>query len=58
MIDQRTGAALSERNRRQRWPIRLEYLLEASLKRLEVLAASPWLERVRLILVSDASTAD
>jgi glycosyltransferase involved in cell wall biosynthesis len=33
-----------------------EYLLEASLKRLEVLAESPWLERVRIIVVNDAST--
>ena len=33
-----------------------EYLLEASLKRLEVLAESPWLERVRVIVVNDAST--
>lgn len=33
-----------------------EYLLEASLKRLEVLAESPFLERVRIIVVNDAST--
>jgi len=33
-----------------------EYLLEASLRRLEVLAQSPWLERVRIIVVNDAST--
>jgi glycosyltransferase involved in cell wall biosynthesis len=33
-----------------------QYLLEASLKRLEVLAESGWLERVRVIVVNDAST--
>jgi len=33
-----------------------EYLLEASLKRLQVLAHSPCLERVRVIVVNDAST--
>jgi glycosyltransferase involved in cell wall biosynthesis len=33
-----------------------EYLLEESLKRLEVLAGSPFLERVRVIVVNDAST--
>src|SRR5215472_9849389 len=33
-----------------------QYLLESSLKRLEVLAESPWLERVRIIVVNDAST--
>jgi glycosyltransferase involved in cell wall biosynthesis len=33
-----------------------QYLLEASLKRLEVLGESPFLERVRVIVVNDAST--
>jgi glycosyltransferase involved in cell wall biosynthesis len=33
-----------------------QYLLEASLKRLEALAESRWLERVRIIVVNDAST--
>ncbi|MGB7845423.1 MAG: bifunctional glycosyltransferase/class I SAM-dependent methyltransferase [Candidatus Acidiferrum sp.] len=33
-----------------------QYLLEASLNRLEVLAESRWLERVRVIVVNDAST--
>jgi glycosyltransferase involved in cell wall biosynthesis len=33
-----------------------QYLLETSLKRLEVLAESAWLERVRVIVVNDAST--
>jgi glycosyltransferase involved in cell wall biosynthesis len=33
-----------------------EYLVEESLKRLEVLAESPWLNRVRVIVVDDAST--
>jgi glycosyltransferase involved in cell wall biosynthesis len=33
-----------------------QYLLEASLKRLEALAESRWLERVRVIVVNDAST--
>lgn len=33
-----------------------QYLLEASLKRLAVLAESPFLERVRVIVVNDAST--
>ena len=33
-----------------------QYLVETSLKRLEVLAESPWLERVRVIVVNDAST--
>ena len=33
-----------------------QYLVEASLKRLEVLAESSWLERVRVIVVNDAST--
>src|SRR3974390_258310 len=32
-----------------------QYLLEASLQRLEVLAESPFLERVRVIVVNDAS---
>lgn len=32
-----------------------QYLLEESLKRLEVLAQSQWLERVRVIVVNDAS---
>lgn len=32
-----------------------QYLVEASLSRLEVLAESPWLERVRVIVVNDAS---
>jgi glycosyltransferase involved in cell wall biosynthesis len=32
------------------------YLVEESLKRLEVLAESPWLNRVRVIVVNDAST--
>ena len=33
-----------------------QYLVEESLKRLEVLAESPWLNRVRVIVVNDAST--
>jgi glycosyltransferase involved in cell wall biosynthesis/phospholipid N-methyltransferase len=33
-----------------------QYLVEASLKRLGVLADSPWLERLRVIVVNDAST--
>jgi glycosyltransferase involved in cell wall biosynthesis len=33
-----------------------QYLVESSLKRLEILATSPWLERVRVIIVNDAST--
>jgi len=33
-----------------------QYLLETSLKRLEVVAESAWLERVRVIVVNDAST--
>jgi glycosyltransferase involved in cell wall biosynthesis len=33
-----------------------EYLVEESLKRLEVLAESPWLNRVRVIVVDDGST--
>lgn len=33
-----------------------QYLVEASLKRLELLAESNWLERVRVIVVNDAST--
>ena len=33
-----------------------QYLVETSLKRLEVLADSPWLDRVRVIVVNDAST--
>jgi glycosyltransferase involved in cell wall biosynthesis len=33
-----------------------QYLVEASLNRLEVLAESPWLKRVRVIVVNDAST--
>jgi glycosyltransferase involved in cell wall biosynthesis len=33
-----------------------QYLVEASLKRLEVLAESGWLERVRVVVVNDAST--
>ena len=33
-----------------------QYLVETSLKRLEVLAASRWLERVRVVVVNDAST--
>ena len=33
-----------------------QYLVEASLRRLEVLAESPSLERVRVIVVNDAST--
>jgi glycosyltransferase involved in cell wall biosynthesis len=32
-----------------------QYLVEASLKRLEVLADSPWLDRIRVIVVNDAS---
>jgi len=32
-----------------------QYLVEASMKRLEVLDESPWLERVRVIAVNDAS---
>jgi glycosyltransferase involved in cell wall biosynthesis len=32
-----------------------QYLVEASLKRLEVVADSPWLNRVRVIVVNDAS---
>src|ERR1700739_3041132 len=33
-----------------------QYLVEASLSRLGVLLESPWLERVRVIVVNDAST--
>jgi len=33
-----------------------QYLVESSLKRLEVLAESGWLDRVRVIVVNDAST--
>ena len=33
-----------------------QYLVEASLHRLEVLRQSPWLERVKVIVVNDAST--
>jgi glycosyltransferase involved in cell wall biosynthesis len=33
-----------------------QYLVEASLKRLGVLADSPWLKRLRVIVVNDAST--
>jgi len=33
-----------------------QYVVEESLKRLAVLAESPWLERVRVIVVNDAST--
>jgi glycosyltransferase involved in cell wall biosynthesis len=33
-----------------------QYLVESSLKRLEVLAESSWLSRVRVIVVNDAST--
>lgn len=33
-----------------------QYLVEASLSRLEVLAESRWLDRVRVIVVNDAST--
>jgi glycosyltransferase involved in cell wall biosynthesis len=33
-----------------------EYLLEASLERLKVLTQSPYLDRVRVIVVNDAST--
>jgi glycosyltransferase involved in cell wall biosynthesis len=33
-----------------------QYLVETSLKRLEVLATSPWLARIRVIVVNDAST--
>lgn len=33
-----------------------QYLVEESLKRLAVLAESPWLERVHVIVVNDAST--
>lgn len=33
-----------------------QYLVETSLKRLGVLDESPWLERVRVIVVNDAST--
>ena len=33
-----------------------QYLVESSLKRLESLAASPWLGRVRVVVVNDAST--
>jgi glycosyltransferase involved in cell wall biosynthesis len=33
-----------------------QYLLETSLSRLEALAESPWLDRVRVIVVNDAST--
>lgn len=33
-----------------------QYLVEASLSRLEVLAGSRWLDRVRVIVVNDAST--
>jgi glycosyltransferase involved in cell wall biosynthesis len=32
-----------------------QYLVETSLKRLEALAESPWLDRVRVIVVNDAS---
>jgi len=32
-----------------------QYLVESSLRRLEVLASSPWLNRVRVIVVNDAS---
>src|SRR3974377_98605 len=32
-----------------------QYLVEASLHRLEVLRESPWLERVKVIVVNDAS---
>jgi len=33
-----------------------QYLVEASLHRLEVLRESPWLDRVKVIVVNDAST--
>src|SRR5271170_3438836 len=33
-----------------------QYLVETSLARLGVLAESPWLERVRVIVVDDASS--
>lgn len=33
-----------------------QYLVESSLRRLEVLADSEWLDRVRVIVVNDAST--
>ena len=33
-----------------------QYLVEASLRRLEVLAESDWLSRVRVVVVNDAST--
>lgn len=33
-----------------------QYLVEASLHRLEVLRESPWLERVKVVVVNDAST--
>ena len=33
-----------------------QYLVEASLHRLELLRESPWLERVKVIIVNDAST--
>ena len=33
-----------------------QYLVEASLRRLGVLDESPWLQRVRVIVVNDAST--
>ncbi len=33
-----------------------QYLVETSLSRLEVLAESRWLNRVRVIVVNDAST--
>ncbi|MGC2765174.1 MAG: bifunctional glycosyltransferase/class I SAM-dependent methyltransferase [Candidatus Acidiferrum sp.] len=33
-----------------------QYLVESSLQRLEVLAQSSWLDRVRVIVVNDAST--
>jgi glycosyltransferase involved in cell wall biosynthesis len=33
-----------------------QYLVEASLQRLAILDESPWLERVRVIVVNDAST--
>jgi glycosyltransferase involved in cell wall biosynthesis len=33
-----------------------QYLVESSLKRLEALAESAWLDRVRVIVVNDAST--
>ena len=33
-----------------------QYLVEASLRRLAILLESPWLNRVRVIVVNDAST--